>query len=842
MSRIPKPTAAAQASLFRGYFDQFEEGVAGGWVMNAAAPLKPVTVYAVIDGQQVGHALADTVREDIRSTLGHPTGAVGFRYAVPAAYLDGKPHVLSFRLVGGAVLRYLASPDPGGSLEALSFAFRRLPKVHGHIDGFRQGRLKGWVLRQEPDATSFLGGCHLQVTCNGRRVAQVRANQFRGDVMAATGGDPNCGFAFEVPRSFRSPVPQAFRIEVMPEGIEIEGSPVMTSTVDDRLEESLLRITGQIDSLHRELSALRRGVTDLVPTPGYTLADYDPWARAYYPVLRARVDAERARRTEAGEAVSTPLVSVIVPTYRPRMADFVAAVESVISQTYQNWELVIVDDCSRDAALSAEIKAFCKRDKRIRSVVRRTNGNISEATNTGIEAARGDYVAFFDHDDMLVDVALEMMVEAALRTGARVLYSDEDKVDKEGYYLEPNFKPDWNYRYMLGVNYVCHLLFVERSALGEVGPLRSKYDGAQDHDLILRLSEVVPRELIHHVPEVLYHWRKTPNSTASDISHKSYAVDAGVLAVSDHLKRRGIKATVQAIPERGLYRPVWQVKGSPKVTIIIPFKDEIDTTRRCLETVLTRTDYANFDVILVNNWSMTQEGLDFVEEVSGTAQVRVLTVEEGFNYSRLNNLAVAQTDAELLVFMNNDLFPETADWLRLLVNELLVDPGAAAVGGLFLYPNGTVQHAGVAVGEAGPACHVHKWASGTDAGYMARVVLSQELTAVTGACMLVRASVFREVGGFDEVGFKVAFNDVDLCLKIRAAGHRILYCAEMVAVHHESLSRGSDDRPEQEGRFFEEQQLMLERWGSHPLFVSDPGYNPHFVVDRQTFFDLRSPE
>ena len=608
---------AVPASLFRGYFDRFDEGVATGWVMNAAAPLQPLTVFVVMDGQQVGHVVADVVRDDIRQALGHPTGAVGFRYDVPAAYLDGKPHVLSFRLAGGAVLRYLDSSDPEESLEALTFAVRRMPKVYGHVDGFQAGRLRGWVLRQEPGATAFAGSCHLRVTCDGRRVLQVRADQFRGDVMAATGGDSNCGFSFAIPPAFRSTVAQAFRIEVMPEGIEIDGSPIVTSTVDDRLEEQLLRISTQIDQLYRDLVALRRGVVELLPTPGYSLADYDHWARDYFAALRARVDAARAARTEP---LATPLVSVLMPVYRPLMTDFTAAVESVISQTYRDWELVIVDDCSKDAALTAAIKAFCKRDRRIRLVARKVNGNISAATNTAVEAARGAYVAFFDHDDVLVDVALEVMVEAALRTGARVLYSDEDKVDQAGHYLDPNLKPDWNHRYVLGVNYVCHLLFVARGALAEVGPLRSKYDGAQDHDLILRLSEVVPRAMIHHVPEVLYHWRMTPNSTASSLSQKSYAVDAGVLAVGDHLKRLGIKAKVERIPELGLYRPVWQAKESPTVTIIIPFKDQVDMTRRCLETVLTLTDYAAFDVILVNNWSMTQEALDFVAEAGAMAE------------------------------------------------------------------------------------------------------------------------------------------------------------------------------------------------------------------------------
>ena len=221
--------------------------------------------------------------------------------------------------------------------------------------------------------------------------------------------------------------------------------------------------------------------------------------------------------------------------------------------------------------------------------------------------------------------------------------------------------------------------------------------------------------------------------------------------------------------------------------------------------------------------------------------MRVLRVEEAFNFSRLNNLAVAQTNAKFLVFLNNDLFPVERNWLRLLLNEALADPAVAAVGGRYLYPNETVQHAGVVVGPRGLAAHVHRGSPSTDYGFIGRIALAHEVTAVTAACMLVRTSVFREVGGFDEAGFKVAFNDVDLCLRIRAAGHRIVYCAEMVAIHHESLSRGSDDRPENESRFFQEQQLLLDRWGDHPLFQRDPAYNPHLTVDHQTFYDLRDP-
>jgi len=305
--------------------------------------------------------------------------------------------------------------------------------------------------------------------------------------------------------------------------------------------------------------------------------------------------------------------------------------------------------------------------------------------------------------------------------------------------------------------------------------------------------------------------------------------------------RRGLPAKVESINGLTFYNPVWQMADSPKVCIIIPFKDEVATTRKCLDTVLDNTDYKQFEVILIDNWSTTAEASNFTAEAGKNKRVRVLRVEEAFNYSRLNNLAAAQTEAEFLLLLNNDLFPTNSNWLRLLVNEALADSGVAAVGGRFFYPNKTIQHAGVVVGLKGPATHVHRGALATDYGFAGRIALSQELTAVTAACMLVRASVFHEVGGLDGAGFKVAFNDVDLCLKFRAAGYRIVYCAEMLATHHESLSRGNDDRPEHETRFFHEQQFLLERWGDHPLFLNDPAYNPHLTVDHQTFYGLVPP-
>ncbi len=542
-----------------------------------------------------------------------------------------------------------------------------------------------------------------------------------------------------------------------------------------------------------------------------------------------------------GGTVPQPLVSILVPTYKPMMSDFTAAVDSVLSQTYRNWELIIVDDGAKSPEIAARIRQYCVEDPRIRAVTLKKNLGISGATNAGLREVRGEYVAFFDHDDLLVDVAIEMMVRAARETGARMLFSDEDKIDQAGYFLEPNLKPDYNHRYLLGCNYICHLLFVEAKTLAKVGELRAAYDGAQDHDLILRLVEEIPRSEIHHVPEVLYHWRKTPNSTAVNIGNKSYAIDAGVRAVGDHLKRIGVDAEVSAIRGLTLYGIKWLQKAQPKVSIIIPFKDQVDTTRRCIEALLAFTDYRAFEIVLVNNWSVTREAADFVKRVSRLHRVRVLTVEEEFNYSRLNNLAARDNDAEYYFFMNNDVFVGDKDWLRTIVGEALAAPDIAVVGGKFLYPNDTVQHAGVVVGPAGVAAHVHRGAPLTDYGYIGRALLSHEVSAVTAAGMLIKASVFHQVGGFDEQHLKVAYNDVDLCLKVGEAGWRIVWCAEFTATHHESLSRGSDDRPEHEARFFAETRTMQERWGDNPRYRRDPFYSKHFTVDRQPFFDLVDP-
>jgi len=841
MTKPPIPQSPAPtASVFLGHFDQFVDGQAKGWVIDTRG-IGPARLHVLIDQQEVLQVVCDVERADVQTVLNLPVAKVGFEFSVPDKYIDGKPHELSIRLPDRSVLALPNPADPEEPpLPVVTFTHKFKPQYQSFVDGVKQGALRGWLLKADRPGAEMHGGCMISVMVDGVRIAQARADRYRGDVAAVLGCDPNCGFEIPIPQRLRGSTPRQFKIVTLPDTVELNGSPFVTSLADDALETRLVDLLGVIDGLHRQLSALRQEVRDLVPRRGYNLGDYNRWAQKYYPRLRERT--ARQRQLEDGKGFEEPLVSILCPTYRPLKSDFEAAINSVLSQTYQNWELIIVDDAGKCAQTTAIIEGFCKADKRIRAVPLKKNAGISGATNAGMDAARGKYVVFFDHDDLMVDVAVEIMVRAARETGAKLLYSDEDKIDQAGYFLEPNLKPDFNYRYLLGCNYVCHLTVVEADTMRAIGHLKSDYDGAQDHDFILRATEILQPSEIYHVPEILYHWRKTPNSTAVNVANKTYAIEAGVRCVHDHLKRRGVKAKVSSIRGLTLYGVKWLTRKTPKVTIIIPFKDQVDTTRQCVEALLTKTAYKAFDIILVNNWSVEDETAAFIEEMQAHPQVSVLTVEEPFNYSRLNNLAVEQTNADYLMFMNNDVFVEHKDWLHIAIGEALAAPDVGAVGAKLLYPNDTIQHAGVIVGPAGIGAHVHRGDPVSEYGFIGRTMLSHEVTAVTAAAMLVRADVFREIGGFDEKELTVAYNDVDLCLKIRDAGYRIIFCAEIVAYHHESLSRGSDDRPEHEARFFHETKTMLARWSNNPLFERDPAYPRYFTVDHQPFFDLVDPE
>ena len=832
VAMLPAPTTHetrnAGADWLDCHLDEISaSGRLRGWALGDHEPAR---LSFLVDGAMFTTATCNEERPDVHAAKkgGH---LVGFDIPLPLSTLDGKEHVLEIRDSGDQVVSFVWQAS---LVTACHFARIYERPVLSDMDGPASGVIKGWVLAEDPITRRIRGGCDILVTCDDVPVQQLKADRYRADVGMATGKDSNCGYQFSPSVRFQKPYPQTFRFFLLPEKQELKGSPISTSFLDDAQGAAVLSLIAEIERLHIQLTKLRTRAQEVLPQSRFTLLDYHAWARRYFVRLRERVDLRRA------SSPPQTLISVIMPTYRPLISDFLQAIESVFAQTYGEWELIIADDGSGQPELEAIFTEVQARDPRVHVIRLDENSGISNATNAALSMAKGEWIAFFDHDDLLVDVALEVMVEAAINTGALVLYSDEDKIDPAGYFQDPALKPDWNHRLLLNVNYVCHLLFVERHTLQAAGKLDPEYDGAQDHDLILRLSEMVTAQKIHHVPEILYHWRMTASSTALQVSAKPYAIEAGIRAVAAHLERINRPAKVTNILNSTLYDIEWKHSAYPMVSIIIPFKDNVDVTQRCLESIHRNSEYENFEVVLVDNWSTSPRTLSFVRDLAQLSSVRVIRVEEDFNYSRLNNTAVETCTSPFLFFMNNDLFVDRPDWLRVVLDEALADPQVGIVGGKFHYPNGRIQHAGVVLGIGGVAGHVHSGRPKDEGGYAGRALFAQELSAVTGAGMLVRSDIFNEVGGFDEVDLKVAFNDIDLCLKVRRAGYKIIWTPKFTAEHHESLSRGSDDVPEKEARFFAENQIMLDRWG--PELQRDPFYNPHFVLNRQPFFDLSDPD
>ena len=800
-----------------GFVDRVTETQIIGWALDLDRPEIPVRLAVSVDGQVIDTLTCSERRNDL-SGSGLPNVRAGFIYDIPRRFYDGAQHVVCLRFYSGTPV--LFTNRLGQSVAEWHFANAKRALYEGFVDGLTDGgAINGWSFRSDTDTGERIGGNRILVYIEGALTGELTADQFRPDVGSAHRCDPYCGFSYIPPVKFRSGKTCRFRFVIAADRTELLNSPLDATFLPNNASGTLHELLDLAEGLATQTWSLRQRLKTLLQVDELSLGQYGIWAREYFAGLAARVSAQPG-------IVDAPLVSILCPTYRPHLPHFIAAVHSVMAQSYRNWELIVVDDGSKDAALKDCIAALVRQDVRIRPVPRRRNGGIGAATNTAIEQARGDYVAFFDHDDLLVDVAIEVMVRAAQQTGARLLYSDEDKIDERGNLSDPHLKPDWNYRLLLGNNYICHLLVMQRALLAELGPISIVHDGAQDHELMLRCAEHLRAEQIHHVSEILYHWRKSANSTALSGDAKGYAASAGVACVRDHLERVGRPARVSVLEGMTAYRVSWERSEEPRVAIVIPYKDQVEITLRCLRAILSLTAYRNYEIVLVDNWSASAAARDFAADMSNIEQVRILRVAEPFNYSRLNNLATRAVQADYFMFMNNDLFVTQRNWLRILVDEALNGDRVGAVGGKFLFPDMTVQHGGVILGVGGVGEHAHRGLAQHAPGYMGRAVLAQELSAVTAAGMLCDARAFAEVGGFDEDDLLVAFNDVDLCLKLRAGGWRIVWTPEFVAEHHESMSRGDDHDPAHRSRFYHENQTMHERWGA--VIANDPHYNPNF--------------
>ncbi len=530
-----------------------------------------------------------------------------------------------------------------------------------------------------------------------------------------------------------------------------------------------------------------------------------------------------------------PLISVLIPVYNVDGGCLKECIESVLSQKYENYEICIVDDASTNEETLAVLKEYEGHEK-IKIKHRKKNGHISRATNDALEMAEGEFVALMDNDDVLEKDALYKVVEVLNKNKKLdLIYSDEDKLDKNGTRCYPHFKPDWSPDTLLSLNYICHLVVARTKLVRGVGGFSVGLEGAQDHDLLLKITEKTDR--IHHVPEVLYHWRMIEGSTAADLDNKDYASDKGKMAIEAALKRRGLKGKVEKDPVSTYYRVIYDLRKEPKVSVVIPTKDLAETTEKCLRSIYEKTSYENFEVLLVNNRSEEPETFELFEKYKKEHKnFRVIDADMEFNYSKINNLAVKEAKGEVIILLNNDTEIITPEWMTWMVGYA-TRPHIGAVGAKLLYPDDTVQHVGVVLGLGGVAGHTHLGERRNAPGLYGRTRVPYDVGAVTAACLAVEKRKFEEVGGLEEEGLKVAFNDIDFNMKLLDKGYYNVILPMVELYHFESKSRGMDTTPEKKARFQKEVEFMQKKWGKK--LMRDKWYNPNYSLDGAFILDRK---
>lgn len=557
--------------------------------------------------------------------------------------------------------------------------------------------------------------------------------------------------------------------------------------------------------------------------------DYGEWIRRYDTITDA--DREKLRARMAGFSAK-PLISVIMPTYNPKVEWLIEAIESVLKQIYPYWELCIADDASSDPAIRSILERYARNDPRIKVVFRPVNGHISLASNSALELATGEWIALVDHDDLLREHALLYVAEAINNhPDARLMYSDEDKLDVKGERFAPYFKCDWNRDLFYSHNMITHLGVYRADLVRELGGFRQGVEGAQDYDLALRCIERITARQIVHVPRVLYHWRMHRESTALSSEAKPYAMLAGERVLNEHLGRQGIAARAELIGHGFRVRYALPEKP-PLVSLIIPTRNGLKFIRKCVESILVKTTYPSYEIIIVDNNSDEAETLAYFRQIEKDCRVRVRRDERPFNFSALNNAGVAMALGEVVGLLNNDLEVISPDWLTEMVS-LALQPGVGAVGARLLYPNNTIQHGGIILGIGGWAGHAHKGLPRGSLGYSARASLIQGFSALTGACLVIRKQTYEKLGGLNETELQVACNDVEFCLRLRDAGFRNVWTPYAELYHHESATRGYEDTPEKKDRFMRELAFVKNRWPE--LFQHDPAYNPNLTLDHEDF-------
>ena len=811
-----------------------------GWAVGRTDPAASSPLELEFSGGIIRRVLTDYCRADI-ATLGHPgENLAGFAFpladltstevAAILAAADGEDIVCSVRAAGLALDH---SPCRLSRRQLIAAVLKRAPEtsIMGALDAITPAGVRGWCV-VEGDTQPAL----VAVRADGRVVGMRRADQFRPDVQMQFGGEGRCGFEMALPATLFDGGRHTILIEEVSSGQALEPpravvfpQPQVVATTPALLEElrSLVtRATALLDRFERESYS--------------TAADLGSWDYVFRNFHRTPpATLERQRLVQAGLAYR-PRISIVLPSYNTIKWMMIEAIESVLAQTYDNWELIIADDASGDDAVRELARSYQAADgARIHVLTGEDNLGISANTNRALAIATGDYIAFFDHDDLLEPDALFAVVESLQLERFRLVYTDEDSVTAGHLYENPHFKPSWDPILLCGLNYICHFVVVERALLDAAGPLDPDFDGAQDKEFLLRLALQLRDEQVLHIPRVLYHWRTHQGSMSkSEAARPALSKRTQAASLAWGRKLFGQVSATAAEPA-GLYG-VHLVAGLPTeerplVSVIIPTRDRAELVADCTLSLL-QGSYGNLEILVVDHQSEHKFSNALFRILDTVDSTRVLRYRGDFNWSAINNYAAGRARGEYLLFLNNDTVMITQDAIeQMLAFARLTDAGA--VGARLLYGDGRVQHVGVVLGPSGIAGHSFIGRDSEELVYFGYPKLTRSVAAVTGACLLVRRDLFEQVGGFDVGELGVALSDIDLCLKLLMLGRRNIVVSTAEFFHYESASRGSDETPGNRERFAAESAVFQKRWAK--LVDADPFYNPNFELRGEPYRRLR---
>ena len=700
---------------------------------------------------------------------------------------------------------------------------RDKPQVYFEEESAEQGtvRIRGWAIAPKPVTVRIFDADKKPVAAEIQRTDRVDVNQLFEEAQ-----DPGkTGFFSEITNVSGKCLYVVFyagekkTVHVVP----LRKADILARKLDKYVEKGIRYWKSQ------GAAALAEKVVTKVKNVRQGPPSYQKWIRHHLP---DRNELEKQKKTSFGYR---PKISFVVPLYKTPEKYLRRLTESFQEQTYSNWELCFSDGSGAQSPLTELLKELTAKDNRIKYVSHEEPLQISENTNSAIEIATGDFIAFADHDDELTPNALFECVKAINeKPQTLVIYTDEDKMSMDGHkFFQPHFKPDYNPDLLCTVNYICHLFVVSRKVIEKVGGLRSEFDGAQDYDFVLRCVEAVKDEEICHIPKILYHWRCHEDSTAENPESKLYAFEAGRRAVQAHYERTGIRAEVFKGEYLGLYRTKFIRDHDPLISIIIPNKDHIDDLKRCMESIEQKSTYKNYEYIIVENNSTDSATFEYYKKLEAeNPKVHMVYWDGVFNYSAINNYGASFAKGEYLLLLNNDTEIINPDCLEELLGYCM-RKDVGAVGARLYYEDDTIQHAGVVIGFGGIAGHCFVQQKRGTTGYCHRIICAQDYSAVTAACMMVKKSAFDAVGGLSEE-LAVAFNDIDFCMKLRKAGYLIVYNPYAELYHYESKSRGLEDTPEKVARFNKEIATFEKKW-PEILENGDPYYNPNLTLKSQDF-------